>query len=163
MERTQIAPMTMTNAYQYLPWIAWAIQLVVAAILAQTIFFKFTYAPETQYIFADRGGRPAATVVGIAELVCVVLLLIPRTASIGAALSLLVIGGALYTHLTSLGIQITNPATGESDDGLLFGLAVTVALGAVLILAIRWRELETFLPKALNFVVKANSDSCEDL
>ena len=121
--------------------VSWGAQLGVAAILAQTLYFKFTYAPETQVIFADRGGRPAATAVGIVELVCVALLLIPRTAAVGAVLSLLVIGGALFTHLTSLGIAVTDPATGESDGGLLFCLAVAVAVGSLVVLAVRWRQL----------------------
>lgn len=120
------------------PWVA---QIVVAAILAQTLFFKFTYAPETQIIFADRGGRVAATVVGIVELVCVILLLIPATAGVGAGLALGVISGAIFTHLTSLGIQLRDPVTGESDGGLLFALALTVALGSIVILFLRWREL----------------------
>jgi hypothetical protein len=110
-------------------------------ILAQTLCFKFTYAPETQVIFADRGGRPAATVVGIVELLCVILLLVPRTAAIGAGLALVVISAALFTHLTSLGIQIVDPATGEGDGGLLFGLALAVAAGSLVVLFCRWREL----------------------
>ena len=61
--------------------VPWAAQVVVALILAQTLFFKFTYAPETQVIVADRGGRPAATAVGVVELLCVSLLLVPRTTS----------------------------------------------------------------------------------
>lgn len=121
--------------------LAWAAQVAVAVILAQTLFFKFTYAPATQYIFESRGGRPAATLVGLAELACVVLLLIPRTAAVGAGLSLLVIGGALFTHLTGLGIAVKNPETGEGDGGFLFGLAVAVALLSGLVLAVRWKEL----------------------
>jgi uncharacterized membrane protein YphA (DoxX/SURF4 family) len=121
--------------------IPWAAQVAVALILAQTLFFKFTYAPETQVIFASRGGRPAATAVGVVELLCVILLLVRRTAALGAALSLLVISGAIFTHLTSLGIQIVDPATGEGDGGLLFGLAVLVAVGSAVILVFRWRQL----------------------
>jgi hypothetical protein len=113
----------------------------VALILAQTLFFKFTYAPETQVIFAHMGGRLAATAVGIVELLCVILLLVPRTAAIGAALSLLVISGAIFTHLTSLGIQVVDPATGEADGGFLFGLAVLVAIGSAVVLVFRWRQL----------------------
>src|SRR5262249_48326544 len=75
-----------------------AAQIVVAVVLGQTLFFKFTDAPATQVLFANRGGRPAATAVGIAELLCVLLLLVPRTAAVGAALSLLVISGAIFTH-----------------------------------------------------------------
>ena len=120
---------------------AWAAQLIVAAILAQTLFFKFTYAPETQVIFASRGGRPAAIAIGVIELVCAILLLTPHYAVVGALLSLLVISGALFTHLTSLGIEIVDPATGQGDGGLLFGLAVTVALGSLIILSLRRHEL----------------------
>lgn len=121
--------------------LAWVAQVAVAVILAQTLFFKFTYAPETQYIFESRGGRPAATVVGLAELACVALLLIPRTAAVGALLSLAVIGGAILTHLTGLGIQVMNPQTGEWDGGFLFGLAVAVAALSAVVLAVRWRQL----------------------
>ena len=125
----------------YVRYVPWAAQILVALILAQTLFFKFTYAPETQVIFGTRGGRPAATGVGMVELLCVVLLLIPRTAASGALLSLLVISGAIFTHLTSLGVQIIDPVTRKGDGGLLFFLACVVALGSLLILAFRWREL----------------------
>lgn len=136
--------------------LAWAAQLTAAVILGQTLFFKFTYAPETQYIFESRGGRPAATVVGLAELACVLLLLIPRTAAAGALLSLVVIVGALFTHLTSLGLQVQNPVTGEWDGGFLFGLAVAVAAVSTVVLAIRWRQLP-FLRKALDRIRTVHS------
>lgn len=127
--------------YSTRTWISWGAQIVVAGILLQTLFFKFTYAPETQVIFGPRGGRPAATIAGVFELICVILLLIPQTAALGALMSLLVINGAIFTHLTSLGIQIVDPATGESDGGLLFGLALVVMAGSAVVLALRWRTL----------------------
>src|SRR5262249_14264134 len=129
---TRMSPYSWHRLSDLVPWMG---QVGVAVILAQTLFFKFTYAPETQVIFGDRGGRLAATAVGIIELVCVVLLLLPRTAALGAALSLGVIAGAIFTHLTSLGIQIVDPQTGEGDSGLLFGLAVAVAVGSLVVLA----------------------------
>ncbi len=138
MTRPDVAAFTEGTGGRYVTWIA---QIIVAAILAQTLFFKFTYAPETQVIFGSRGGRPAATFVGVMELICAVLLLVPRTAAVGAAASLFVISGAIFTHLTSLGIQVVDPATGEGDGGLLFGLAIAVAVGSLVVLAIRWREL----------------------
>lgn len=127
-----------TGHLSVIPWFA---QIIVAMILAQTLFFKFTYAPETEVIFGDRGGRPVATMVGLVELACVVLLLIPRTSALGAALSLAVISGAVFTHLTSLGIAITDPMTGDSDGGLLFGLALAIALGSLIVLWFRRRQL----------------------
>lgn len=114
---------------------SWAAQIGVAAILAQTLYFKFTYAAETQLIFANRGGRPAATLVGLGELVAAILLLIPRTATLGAALALFLISGAIFTHLTSLGVEV------NGDGGTLFGLALTVAAGSLAVLALRRREL----------------------
>jgi hypothetical protein len=54
---------------------------------------------------------------------------------------LAVIGGAIMTHLTSLGIEVKNPDTGEGDGGLLFGLALAVAVGSLVVLAFRWRQL----------------------
>jgi uncharacterized membrane protein YphA (DoxX/SURF4 family) len=120
---------------------AWVAQVAVAAVLLQTLYFKFTYAPETAYIFEGRGGRPAATLVGSLELVAAALLLTPRWAAVGAALALGLIGGAVFTHLTALGIEVRNPATGEGDGGLLFGLAVSVAVGSLVVLAVRWRQL----------------------
>lgn len=34
-----------------------------------------------------------------------------------------------------------NPDTGEGDGGLLFGLALAVAAGSLVVLAFRWRQL----------------------
>ena len=120
---------------------SWLAQLLVAGILAQTLFFKFTYAAETQAIFADLGGRPAATAVGLVELVCVLLLLIPRFAACGAVVSLVTISGAIVTHLTSLGVAIVDPATGKSDGGQLFALALTVAVGSLVVTYLRRQQL----------------------
>lgn len=121
--------------------VAWAAQVIVAVILVQTLYFKFTYAPETAVIFEGRGGRPAATLVGALELVAAVLLLVPGYAALGASLGLGLIGGAIFTHLTSLGIVIRDPATGEGDGGLLFALAVVVAVGSLVVLVVRWPDL----------------------
>ena len=131
--------------------VAWIAQVVVAVILLQTLYFKFTYDPQTAYIFEGRGGRPAATLIGTLELVAAVLLLIPRRAAYGAALAFGLIGGAIFTHLTALGIEVKDPSTGEGDGGLLFALAITVAVGSLVVLAIRWRELplvDRLLPRS---------------
>ena len=127
--------------HKYAVLVPWVAQILVAVILMQTLYFKFTYAPETRYIFEPLGGRPVATLVGIAELVCVVLLLIPRCAAVGAALALGVISGVILTHITKLGIEVKNPDTGEGDGGLLFTLAITVAVGSLVVLWYRWKQL----------------------
>ena len=128
--------------HRYAVIVPWSAQILVAVILIQTLYFKFTYAPETQVIFADKGGRPAATAVGVLELVAAILLLTGgRWAAFGAVLAIGLISGAIMTHLTSLGIAIKDPTTGESDGGLLFGLAITVFLGSLVVLAFRWKTL----------------------
>ncbi len=125
----------------------WISQIAVAAILGQTLFFKFTYAPETQVIFANRGGRPAATIVGLLELCCVVMLLIPRAAFFGGVFAMALMSGAIFTHLTSLGIQITDPVSGERDGGLLFALALTAFVGSAFVLYFRRASIFELLSK----------------
>ncbi len=116
--------------------VSWVLQVVVAVILFQTLFFKFTGAEESKYIFtkvrAEPFGRYAS---GVAELIAVVLLLTPRTITLGALLSVGVITGAIGAHLTKLGIVVQN------DGGLLFALAVIVFVGSLGILFIRRRQI----------------------
>ena len=112
--------------------VSWLLQLVAAAILAQTLFFKFTAAPESVYIFTTLGMEPWGRIgSGIAELIAVVLLLVPRTVPLGALLSLGVISGALGAHVTRLGIEV------KGDGGELFYLAVVVFLASAGILFLR--------------------------
>src|SRR6516164_4679647 len=89
--------------------LSWAFQLITAAILFQTLFFKFTAAEESVYIFSTLGLEPWGRIAsGLAELVAVVLLIVPRTVTLGALLSLGVISGAIVSHLTRLGIVVKN-------------------------------------------------------
>ncbi len=126
---------------------SWIAQIACAAIFLQTLYFKFTYAPETRIVFRDLGGRPAATAVGIAELVCAVLLLVPRAAVIGAVLALGTIAGAIASHLFVLGVEIVDPVTGKGDGGVLFGLALTIAVLSLAIVALRRRQLQAWVAR----------------
>lgn len=116
--------------------ISWVLQIVCAAILFQTLFFKFTAAEESVYIFRTLGMEPWGRIgSGVVELIACVLLLVPRTVAAGALLALGVIGGAIVSHLTRLGIVV------RDDGGLLFALALTVFACAAAILMIRRRQL----------------------
>jgi uncharacterized membrane protein YphA (DoxX/SURF4 family) len=116
--------------------VSWVAQIVVAVILAQTLFFKFTGAPESRYIFSTLGMEPwGRYATGVAELVAVILILTPRTAVLGAVLAAGLMGGAIMSHLTKLGIEV------QGDGGLLFGLAVTVLVLSALVIVLRRREL----------------------
>ena len=115
---------------------SWALQVSIAAILLQTLFFKFSGAAESVYIFSKLGVEPVGRYAsGIAELVAAGLLLVPDFAPYGALLSLAVITGAIISHLTVLGIEV------RGDGGLLFALAVVVFACSLGVLALRWREL----------------------
>ncbi|MCB0312144.1 MAG: DoxX family protein, partial [Calditrichaeota bacterium] len=65
--------------------LSWLLRLVAAAILLQTLFFKFTGAEESVKIFSALGVEPWGRIgTGMMELLAAVLLLVPRTAAIGA-------------------------------------------------------------------------------
>lgn len=114
----------------------WVLQIVVALILLQTLFFKFTGAAESVYIFSTLGAEPWGRIgSGIVELIAAVMLLVPRTLVYGAILALGTISGAILAHLTRLGIEV------QGDGGTLFALALIVFISSALILWLHRREL----------------------
>jgi uncharacterized membrane protein YphA (DoxX/SURF4 family) len=116
--------------------ILWICRIVAAVILLQTLFFKFSASPESVYIFDKVGlGAPGRIGSGVAELIAAVLILIPRTTWMGAVLALGVMGGAIMSHLTLLGIEV------QGDHGLLFGLAMTVACCSAILLFLERKSL----------------------
>ncbi len=101
--------------------VTWILRITAAIILLQTLFFKFTAAPESVYIFTKVGAEPWGRIgSGIVELIAAILILIPRYSWLGSLLALGVMAGAIVSHLTILGIAVMG------DNGLLFGLALTV-------------------------------------
>ncbi len=120
-------------------YITWAARIIVAVILLQTLFFKFTGAEESKYIFTTLMGAEFEAVgrigSGVVELVAAILLLIPSKAWLGSVVALGTISGAIFSHLTMLGIEV------KGDGGLLFGLAVTVFVLSAILLLIHRREL----------------------
>lgn len=107
----------------------WILRLVATFIMLQTLFFKFTGAPESIYIFETVGLEPFGRYAsGVAELIASVLLLIPRTTWLGALLALGVMTGAILSHLTVLGIVV------QDDGGTLFIMALIVAISSAILL-----------------------------
>jgi hypothetical protein len=101
--------------------VSWTCRITAALILLQTLFFKFTAAPESVYIFTKVGAEPWGRIgSGVVELIAAIFLLTPRFVWAGAFLALGVMAGAIISHLTLLGIEV------QGDKGLLFFLAVTV-------------------------------------
>jgi uncharacterized membrane protein YphA (DoxX/SURF4 family) len=101
--------------------IPWVLRLTAAVILMQTLYFKFSGAEESVYIFSTLGMEPYGRIgSGIVELIAAILILIPRTTLLGALIGAGVMLGAIFSHLFVLGIEVKN------DGGLLFTLAIIV-------------------------------------
>ena len=112
--------------------VSWALQVVVAVILLQTLFFKFTAAEESVYIFTKVGAEPWGRIgSGVLELIAAAMLLTPALTVYGAILTVGLMSGALMSHLTILGIEV------KGDGGLLFGLALACFAGSLVILSLR--------------------------
>ena len=125
--------------------LSWIFQLITAGILLQTLFFKFSGAPESIYIFETVGLEPLGRYgSGIVEGIAGILLLVPGLAWLGAALAVGVISGAIFFHLTTLGIVVLD------DGGTLFIMALIVIAFSLGILAIRRREIPFFGRKGLS-------------
>ncbi len=110
----------------------WILRIVPAVLLLQTLFFKFTAAPESVAIFSQLGIEPWGRIgIGVAELIAAILLLVPRTTANGALLTVLLMLGALGSHVTHLGFA--------GEMGSLAVLAV-ITLVCSLAVAVRFRE-----------------------
>jgi putative oxidoreductase len=117
--------------------IYWMARLVAALILLQTLFFKFTAAEESVYIFTTVGMEPWGRIgVGIFEFIAAILLIIPATAWMGGILALGLMLGAIGMHLTILGIEV------KGDGGYLFALALAVALCSIFVV---WRNVSSII------------------
>jgi len=114
----------------------WILRILAAIILLQTLFFKFTAAPESVYIFSEIGMEPWGRIgIGVMELIVSILILIPATTLFGAMLGVGLMAGAIFFHITKLGISVQN------DGGQLFIYALIVLLSSVAIIIIRRDEL----------------------
>lgn len=116
--------------------IVWGARLLAAAILLQTLYFKFSGAPESIYIFKTLGAEPwGRWFAGGSELIASILLLIPATYLFGCLMAIGIMAGAILSHLFVLGLAV------QDDGGLLFSLALVVLSCALLILVLRKEEL----------------------
>ena len=115
---------------KYIPLI---LKLVAAAIMLQTLFFKFTGAQESIDLFTKIAGENEALMrigTGIIELIASILLFVPKRTWLGALLTVGTMAGAVMSHLTILGIEH------DGDGGALFisALVALLATGVLLIM-----------------------------
>ncbi|MES2647969.1 MAG: DoxX family protein [Bacteroidota bacterium] len=118
----------------------WVLRGVAAFIMLQTLFFKFTAAPESVYIFTELGIEPWGRIgSGVMELIASVLLLIPRTTVLGALLAMGIMGGAILSHIFVLGVVI------QDDGGQLFIYALLVLICSAILFWMYRRQLGRFI------------------
>ncbi|MFM8914200.1 MAG: DoxX family protein, partial [Flammeovirgaceae bacterium] len=124
--------------------ISWVSRLIAAIIMLQTLYFKFTGAEESVYIFTQMGMEPWGRIgTGLVELIASALLIVPATVWMGAVLSIGLMGGAILSHLTVLGIEVTG------DGGQLFVYAVVVLVCSLTALWLSRESLPNFIKQFL--------------
>lgn len=124
-----------------------AARMIAAAILVQTLYFKFGGHPDSVYIFSQLGVEPWGRIgLGVFELLAAILLIIPRTAWLGGIIGIGLMAGAMMTHLALIGIVV------HDDGGALFLLACAVMLCSAIVVWLRkdfiLAQIQRFLPMA---------------
>jgi uncharacterized membrane protein YphA (DoxX/SURF4 family) len=120
----------------------WVLRIISAYILLQTLRFKFGADPESVYIFTKVGMEPWGRIgSGVVELIASVLLLIPRTTALGALMAMGTMTGAIFFHLTTLGIDV------QGDHGQLFFMGVAVWVSCAILLFIYRDQILSLLRK----------------
>lgn len=109
----------------------WILKLTAAVIMLQTLYFKFSGAEESVYIFSQLSLEPYGRIgIAVMELTASLLILWPKTTVYGAVLAMGLMAGALFSHFTKLGIEV------QGDGGLLFIYALLVFLSAAILVFI---------------------------
>lgn len=123
------------NRSRVLTFVDWLLRIIASMIMLQTLFFKFTGAAESIYIFSKLGMEPwGRLAIGSMELIASCLLLIPSTVLCGAVLGACLMAGALYFHATTLGLVVLD------DHGQLFTYAcLTLTICIVLSISHRFK------------------------
>ena len=129
----------------------WILRIVSAYILLQTLRFKFGAEPESVYIFTKVGMEPWGRIgSGIVELIASLLILFPRTTAWGAGMAIGTMSGAIFFHLTKLGIDVMG------DHGQLFYMAIATWVSCAILLWVYKEQLLRFMPEKVAGIFKAS-------
>lgn len=114
----------------------WILKIVASGIMLQTLYFKFSAAPESVYIFSSLGLEPYGRLgIGVLELIASIAILIPATTGLGAILAVGLMTGAIFSHLGKLGIVVMD------DGGQLFIYAILVFVSSTILAWINKNQL----------------------
>jgi putative oxidoreductase len=128
---------TLTRKQHALTWIC---SLVAAGIMVETLFFKFTGAPESKYIFSKMGTEPwMRWGQGMWELLASVGLMWPRMRWAGGILTVGAMSAAILSHLTWLGFSV------QGDHGLLFGMALVTFTSGFIVMMIHRYSIPNYM------------------
>lgn len=120
--------------------ISWIFQFIAAIIMLQTLFFKFSGAEESIYIFSAIGMEPwGRYLTATMELIAGLLLLTIKWNYIGAIMGVGLMAGAIFFHLTTLGIEVQN------DGGYLFVLSLAVLISSIIVTLLNFDKVKTLL------------------
>jgi len=116
--------------------ISWACAIIAAFIMLQTLYFKFSGAAESIFIFSSMGIEPwGRWLSGIMELIASILILIPSKRGTGAVLGGGIMAGAILSHLIVLGIEV------QDDGGQLFIYAMVTFTACIINVWLHRRQI----------------------
>ena len=122
----------------------WVLRIIAALIMLQTLYFKFSGAEESVYIFSQLGMEPWGRIgTGIFELFASILVLYPGTTFFGSLLAIGLMLGAIAAHLIKLGVVIKN------DGGQLFIYALIVLTSSIILAFICRNDGITFVKRMI--------------
>ena len=128
----------MNKDYKY--YVERVLAIVAALILLETLFYKFSAHPNSVALFTDLGIEPWGRIgSGIVELIAGGLLLFRKVSFHGALLAIMTMLGAIFSHLTVLGISY------HDDGGGLFYRAVFVLIACALVIVLRKDDVQAFI------------------
>lgn len=114
----------------------WVLRLIAAVIMLQTLYFKFSGSEESIYIFSTLNMEPWGRIgTGMMELIASILILYPPTTGIGALLGVGLMSGAVFFHITKLGLVV------KDDGGQLFIYALLVLVSCSILVVLYRKPL----------------------
>ena len=108
----------------------WLLRVIATLMMLQTLYFKLSGHVESVRLFTtlemESWGRIAT---GVFELLASIFILYPRTTSIGSAMGVGLMTGAIFFHFTSLGLKV-------GGNYLLFSYTITAFVCCFILLVI---------------------------